>query len=51
VEYRLTASGQSLVPLIAQLTQWALAHMEEIVSHRRRYESAHAAGAETPSGR
>lgn len=52
VEYRLTASGQSLVPLITQLTQWALAHMEEIVSHRRRYESAHAAaGAETPAGR
>ncbi len=52
VEYRLTASGQSLVPLITQLTQWALAHMEEIVTHRRRYESAHdATGAKTPAGR
>lgn len=52
VEYRLTASGLSLVPLIVQLTQWALEHMEEIVTHRRRYEAAHGTAApEPPAGR
>lgn len=35
VEYRLTPLGQSLVPLIAQLTAWAQANMPAILRHRR----------------
>lgn len=45
VEYRLTETGRSLVPLIGQLTRWAQEHMGEIVDHRRRYEAAHGASA------
>lgn len=32
---RLTPLGQSLVPLIAQLTAWAQANMPAILRHRR----------------
>lgn len=39
VEYRLTASGRSLVPLIGELTRWAQTHMKSIVGHRRRFEA------------
>ena len=45
VEYRLTETGRSLVPLIGQLTRWAQEHMGEIVDHRRRYEAAYGASA------
>ena len=37
VEYRLTESGRSLLPLIRQLTEWAQANMKSVVEHRRRY--------------
>ena len=40
VEYRLTDTGKSLVPIIHQLTDWALANMKNIISHRTDYESA-----------
>ena len=38
VEYALTATGQSLVPLILQLTEWAQSHMQSILQHRSAYE-------------
>lgn len=38
VEYALTETGRSLVPHVEGLTEWALTHMEQIVSHRRRFE-------------
>ena len=38
VEYALTATGQSLVPLILQLTEWAQSHMQSILKHRSAYE-------------
>lgn len=34
VEYSLTPSGISLVPLITQLTEWALVNMQSILRHR-----------------
>lgn len=40
VEYQLTDTGKSLVPIIHQLTDWALANMKNIISHRTDYESA-----------
>ena len=40
VEYALTATGQSLVPLILQLTEWAQSHMQSILRHRKDYEAA-----------
>lgn len=39
VEYRLTEIGRSLVPLIAQLTEWAQANMKTIVRHRKAFDS------------
>ena len=39
VEYSLTEMGQSLVPLINDLTAWAQQNMERIKSHRRAEES------------
>lgn len=39
VEYRLTDIGQSLVPFIVQLTEWAQTNMKSIVKHRKRFES------------
>lgn len=38
VEYRLTEIGRSLVPLIAQLTEWAQTNMKTIVKHRKASE-------------
>ena len=38
VEYALTATGQSLVPLILQLTEWAQSHMQSILQHRNAYK-------------
>lgn len=39
VEYSLTETGKSLIPLIRQLTDWALKNMQHIMKHRRRFES------------
>ncbi len=39
VEYRLTETGQSLVPLILRLTEWAQANMQKIAEHRKHFES------------
>lgn len=35
VEYRLTPIGSSLVPLIAQLTEWAQTNMQSIMKQRK----------------
>ncbi|MDE6467341.1 MAG: helix-turn-helix transcriptional regulator [Muribaculaceae bacterium] len=40
VEYSLTETGKSLIPLIMQLTEWAQTNMKNVMSHRRKYESA-----------
>ncbi len=37
VEYALTETGASLVPIIHSLTQWAQQNMETIVKHRKKY--------------
>jgi len=37
VEYRLTPLGQSLLPLLGQLTQWALGHAQEILQSRAEF--------------
>ena len=39
VEYRLTDIGQSLVPFIVQLTEWAQTNMKSIVKHRKKSEA------------
>lgn len=39
VEYRLTDIGQSLVPFIVQLTEWAQANMKSIVKNRKKFEA------------
>lgn len=46
VEYALTSTGRTLVPLIDQLTRWAMAHMESIVAHRRAFEARSGEAAE-----
>ena len=38
VEYSLTASGHSLIPIIHQLTEWAQTNMKSIIKHRKGYE-------------
>lgn len=38
VEYNLTQTGRSLVPIINQLTQWAAENMKPIITHRKKYE-------------
>lgn len=40
VEYSLTETGKSLVPLIMQLTEWAQANMKNVMRHRREYEQS-----------
>lgn len=40
VEYSLTEIGQSLVPLITQLTEWAQANMKSIIAHRKKFHAA-----------
>ncbi len=40
VEYTLTDTGRSLIPLIMQLTEWAQQNMKNVMTHRRRYELA-----------
>lgn len=42
VEYRLTETGESLLPLIRQLTEWAQTNMKKVMDHRRKYESGEA---------
>ena len=39
VEYTLTESGKSLIPLILQLTEWAQANMTNILKRRKEYET------------
>lgn len=39
VEYSLTDTGRSLVPIINQLTQWAEANMKTIIEHRASHPS------------
>lgn len=42
VEYRLTEVGESLLPLIRQLTEWAQANMKRVVEHRKDFEATQA---------
>lgn len=42
VEYRLTEVGESLLPLIRQLTEWAQANMKRVVDHRKEFEASQA---------
>lgn len=42
VEYRLTETGESLLPLIRQLTEWAHTNMKKVMDHRRKYEAGEA---------
>ncbi|MDX2250362.1 MAG: helix-turn-helix domain-containing protein [Bacteroidia bacterium] len=37
VEYNLTDLGKSLLPVLAQLSDWANTHMEEIIATRSNY--------------
>lgn len=39
VEYKLTATGESLVPIIQQLTDWAMQNMKSIMKHRKKHEA------------
>lgn len=39
VEYRLTEVGKSLLPLIQQLTEWALTNMKKVMTHRKTFET------------
>ena len=39
VEYELTATGKSLVPIIISLTEWAQNNMQSIMVHRKKFES------------
>ena len=38
VEYALTEMGQSLMPIIHELTQWALRNMPVIMDHRKQHD-------------
>lgn len=40
VEYRLTEMGESLLPLIRQLTEWAQTNMKRVMDHRKEYEAS-----------
>lgn len=40
VEYRLTETGESLLPLIMQLTEWAKTNMSNVLNHRKEYEKS-----------
>lgn len=40
VEYSLTETGNSLIPLIMQLTDWAQKNMKSVMSHRQAYLSS-----------
>lgn len=38
VEYELTATGTSLVPIIQQLTEWANNNLKSVMKHRAAFE-------------
>lgn len=38
VEYELTETGKTLVPIIEMLTDWAQKNMKSIMSHRKMFE-------------
>ena len=38
VEYSLTDTGRSLVPIIIRLTEWAQANMKTIITHRTNHQ-------------
>lgn len=38
VEYELTATGTSLVPIIQQLTEWANNNLKSVMKHRATFE-------------
>ena len=40
VEYTLSDSGRSLIPLIMQLTAWAQTNMKSVMKHRAEYENS-----------
>lgn len=40
VEYSLSPTGTSLIPIILRLTEWAQANMKTIIDHRRAYSPA-----------
>ena len=40
VEYELTETGKTLVPIIHMLTEWAKTNMKSIMKHRKRFEEA-----------
>ena len=42
VEYQLTETGTSLVPIIKQLTEWAVQNMKSIMEHRKNFEMENA---------
>lgn len=39
VEYELSETGLSLVPIIQRLTDWAMQNMKSIMKHREMYEA------------
>lgn len=39
VEYKLTEQGESLVPIISSLTEWAVSNMKTIMKHRHDFEN------------
>lgn len=39
VEYSLTETGKSLIPLLMQLTEWAQTNMKKVMEHRSEYET------------
>lgn len=38
VEYALTETGKTLVPIIISLTEWAQKNMKSIMDHRKKFE-------------
>lgn len=40
VEYTLTDTGKSLIPIIMQLTEWAQKNMNNVIKHRQNYDQA-----------
>ncbi len=40
VEYELTETGKTLVPIIETLTEWAQKNMKSIMSHRKKFEKS-----------
>lgn len=39
VEYSLTETGKSLIPLLMKLTEWAQTNMKKVMGHRSEYET------------